>query len=62
MDIANVTVESISAAQQAAISQRIAYAVMRQQIDNQKQIGEAMVQLIEAATSQNGGGRVDVHA
>ena len=55
----DVTAESISAMQQAAIAERIAIAVMHQQIVTQKQIGEGLVQLIEAAGS---GSRVSVYA
>ncbi len=57
----DVTAESITAMQQAAIGEKIAIAVMHQQIVTQKQIGEGLVQLIEAAGSV-GGGRVSVYA
>ncbi|MBI2841059.1 MAG: hypothetical protein HYX75_22290 [Acidobacteria bacterium] len=56
----SVTVESVSAMQQAMTAQRVAIAAMRQVIAHDKATGQALVELIDAAGAATGGGHVDL--
>lgn len=60
-DTMSLTIESASAMQQTAIGEKIAIAVMREQLANQREMGAALVDLIEVSGGA-GGGKIDLFA